>query len=211
MKAYDHVWFVGNNFMATSFGEYFQNIYGHYKDNYVRKHYDVLGFCNTTITEKFANGNVLTKIFNGLTAGINSQTLLPKAVVVVVDDDILDAITHYKDGISYLIGKAFEWLANQMHQAVSSHKERLPSKARKFKYPTILWALIPYHDIYGHYNEFKAKYNKAVKHIVSLFREMDTLSLKSWIPSELSYFSDGRINAFGLSSYWQSVSDAFEE
>ena len=107
--------------------------------------------------------------------------------------------------------KQSEWLANQMHQAVSLHKERLPSKARKFKYPTILWALIPYHDIYGHYNEFKAKYNKVVKHIVSLFREMDTLSLKSWISSELSYFSDGRINSFGLSSYWQSVSDAFKE
>ena len=58
VKAYDHVWFVGHYFMATSFSEYFQNIYGHYKDNYVRKHYDVSGFCNTTITEKFANSNM---------------------------------------------------------------------------------------------------------------------------------------------------------
>ena len=34
------------------------------------------------------------------------------------------------------------------------------SKSRKFKYPTILWTLIPLHYIYDHYNDYKEKFNK---------------------------------------------------
>ena len=187
VKAYDRVWFIGDNSMAASFGEYFQNIYGHYQDNYMRKHYDA--YCSATGPDNFAPGNILTRLFNSLINGINEQTLLPKAFVLVFDDDILDAIDHYLDGISYLISKSLEWLANQMHCAITAYKEKLPSKARKFRYPTILWTLIPYHDIYGHYNDYKWKFNKVMMNVVSLFREMDFITMTNWNRKELGYFS----------------------
>ena len=72
----------------------------------MRKHYDA--YCSATGPDNFAPGNILTRLFNSLINGINEQTLLPKAVVLVFDDDILDAIDHYLDGISYLISKSLE-------------------------------------------------------------------------------------------------------
>ena len=103
-----------------------------------------------------------------------------------------------------------ESLGNQIHRLISGYKDKLPSKARKFKYPQILWAQIPMHAIYGHYNDFKEKFNDAVKKICSLFKEMDTFKLDDWIPDQLEYFSEGRINGNGLAAYWQAVDQAFE-
>ena len=39
---------------------------------------------------------------------------------------------------------------------------------------------------------------------------MSTLSLTSWQPSNLDYFSEGRINATGLTTYWQAINNSFE-
>ena len=69
---------------------------------------------------------------------------------------------------------------------------------------------IPTHDVYGHYNEFKTIFNKAVRNTVSLFREMSSLELKTWNPKDITYFSEGRVNAQGLNAYWHAINTAFE-
>ena len=137
--------------------------------------------------------------------------LLPKAIVVILDDDLIDDIDWYRPGFSFTVGRIVEWLFNKFHRLITAHKEKLPSKSRKFKFPTILWALVPKHDIYGHYNEYKDKFNKSLQNTASLFREMGTLQLNDWDPSCLNYFAEGKISAYGLSTYWMSINNAFEK
>ena len=91
--------------------------------------------------------NILSRLRNSLVRAINAQILLPKFILVILDDDIMDAIDHYKTGISYGIGWILEWLINEFHKLVSSHKERLPTKSQKYKYPTFFGVKIPYHEI----------------------------------------------------------------
>ena len=103
-----------------------------------------------------------------------------------------------------------EWIANQFHNIITAHKEKLPSQSRKFKYPMILWCLIPGHEIYGHYNDFKDKFNRNVKNTTRLFREMSELDLTSWEYKNLDYFVDGKLSPLGLTSYWKVIDSVFE-
>ena len=196
--------------MASSFGQHFQDIYQSAgKKGYICAHYNVTPLCNGAIHG--GNGNILKRMYNALVKAINDQHVLPKAIIIVVNDDIIDTFDHYKIGFSQAIGCIIEWLGNQLHHVITSYKEKLPSKARKFKFPTLLWTEIPQHEMYVHYNDFKQKYNRAIDRMASLFREMEVLHLKTWNFGELSYFSEGRINGNGLSTYWQAVDEAFEQ
>ena len=211
MRAYEKVWILGDGFMAHSFTQHFQDVYSSSnKTGYIRAHYDVTPLCNGTVG-KGGNRNILNRLQNTLVAEINRQILLPKAIVIVVDNDITDTFNHYNYRFSQAIDDITEWFRNQFHRIIKGHKEKLPSRSRKFKFPTILWAEIPLHEIYGHYNEYKKKYNESIRRVASLFCEMTTLSLSSsWSFTELSYFSEGKINGNGLSTYWQAINDAFE-
>ena len=126
--------------MADSYAQHFQNAFGsNGKLGYVKAHYDVSGICNKSISQ--GNGNIINRVRNAVVKLINDQWLLPKVILLILEGDILEEINHFKPGISGAIGRLLEWLANQLHRVITSHKERLPSKSRKYKYPTILWIL----------------------------------------------------------------------
>ena len=114
-------------------------------------------------------------------------------------------------GISSALGKILEWITGEFHKIISSHKEKLPSKSWKFKYPALLWCLIPEHDIYGHYNDFKVKFNTATIKATRNYKEMLTLPLKAWDSKNSNYFEGGELSPFGLSTYWHAVNQAFED
>ena len=211
-KAYEKIWILGDNFVRASYSQYFQNAFNpDGKVGYIRAHYDITGFYKKSIGKHREVVNIFSRLRNALVEGINEQITFPKAIIMIIDDDILDEIDHYKEGISVILGRVLEWLGNQFHRIITAHKEKLPSKARKFKFPMVLWCYIPLHDIYGHYNDFKEKYNRVVKNVTSLFREMDFLILESWDRKDLSYFSQGCMNATGLATYWMAINDAFEK
>ena len=128
VRAYDKVWFIGDEFMDTSFQKHFLDICNEDgKANYMTAHYDVTGFSKSTIFRGF--GNAVSKIRNQLVKAINEQILLPKAILIVADDDILDALDHYQAGITVGIGKIVKYLANQLHWIVTAHKEKLPTRS----------------------------------------------------------------------------------
>ena len=156
-------------FLTHSYKQFFENGCGPGgKLGYIKAHYDVSAYYYQY--EDNPQGNTLNRLRNLLVSAINEEILLPKAILIVLDDDLMDELNHYNTGISASIGKLIEWVMNEMHHIVTSHK--LPSKARKFKFPTILWALIPTHQVYDHYNEFKKKFNKVVVNTANLFKEM---------------------------------------
>ena len=210
VAAYDRIWFIGDSFLNTSFQQYFMDVHlPNGKMGYILAHYDYLE-CYSLLEDIDLEMNVLAKLRNQLVAAINTEVLLPKAIIIVLDDDIMDALNYYDSGITQAIGRIIEWLAGEFHKSVNNHKQSLQSKSHKYKYPAILWMKIPSHTVYDHYNEFKWKFNKCLEKTSDLYREMSTLSLSTWDPRDLQYFSNGSINGHGLATYWQSVDDAFQ-
>ena len=172
-------------------------------------HYDATGFCQSATTA--LNGNILSRIRNALVEAINAQVVLQRAVILVLDNDLLNYFNHYKPGVSLLLGKAVEWIANQFHRIITAHKEKLPSKSRKFKYPTILWSKLPIHKEWTEINESRTKLNTCIKNTVSLFREMEILEFPEWNSNDSSIVTRSKLNAKGFIQYWQCINRGFEE
>ena len=209
--------------MYNSIGQYFQNAYGgeNGRKNYIRAHYDISHYGSSSIRTSMddrnsdtAHSNVAGRIRNALVMAINEQVILPKAILMIIDADILEDINHYKPGISDCSGRILEWIFNQFHKIITSHKERLPSKSRKFKYPTIFWYLLPSNSGFGKYEEFRQKFNKCLQDVVNLFREMQTIQIKGWDSQDETLVSSStsgtRFTAAGLNAYWQGICDYFE-
>ena len=207
MKAYDTVWFVGDQFFSETFTQYFQNASSREdKTSYIRAYYDTIGYCQV----EGLNRNIFSRLRNAVVEGINKQVLLPKVILLVFENDILDYLDHYRPGVSTLIGQTIEWLANQLHRMITSHKEKLPSKSRKFKYPVVMMCGLPHHCEFGKLNEFRDKFNTCLQSTTSLFREMHYLEMV-WDSRDTTLFTRGNLNSKGYAAYWQSVNEAFEK
>ena len=196
--------------MAKSFAQYFQNAFGdNGKMGYIKAHYDTVGYCQGQT--KAINNNILSRMRNALVMAINKEIILPKVILVILENDILNAVNHYNPGISLLCGKVMEWLANQFHRIITAHKERLPSKSRKFKYPSILLVSAPNHINLPNINELRDKFNTALMNICSMYREMAVLTIKWDVNNKALVGSNGKYTATGMAAFWMSINDAFQE
>ena len=208
VKAYERIWLVGDGFMLDSYTQYFANAFGDSgQTDYIRAHYDASGLFHG---KDKLNTSILSRICNAFIKAINDQILFPKAVLIILEQDFITELKHCETGFSTVVGKAIEYISNQFHRIITSHKERLPSKSRKFKFPTVLWTTMPSHYDWRDMNQFRSKFNEAVKITSSLFREFDILELQ-WDDCDRTYFTKGRLNAKGLTVYWQIVNAAFEQ
>ena len=193
--------------MASSYGQYFQNAFGdNFKVGYIKAYFDVTGLCTGMI--KFCDGNICSRIRNHIVEAINDQVVLPKAIILVFESDVINDLRHYKPGISVALGKLLEWLANQLHRIITAHKEKLPSKARKFRYPTIRW--VEATENAAREPDFVKKFNKCINAVTSLFREMEVLQLHGWESDDSSIVTNGKLNASGLTRYWLRLNESFE-
>ena len=102
-----------------------------------------------------------------------------------------------------------EWIGNQFHRMVTAHKEKLPSRSRKFKYPTFLWLTPSSHYALGDMNEYRKKCGDCMNRVTSLFREMETLQI-DWDELDMNLYTKGQLSAKGKVQYWSAVNKAFE-
>ena len=113
------------------------------------------GFCGGSLAKSLHNRNVLGYLRNCLIEAIHKQVLLPKAIVIVMENNLLDSINYYQVGPSDAIEPCIEWIITEYHCTIVAYKEKLPSKSRKFRYPQILWVACMYHDGYGNGNYYR--------------------------------------------------------
>ena len=194
--------------MRNCYEQYVTKISSHDdKPDYITSHYDVRGFYDLLFdTEDACIGRIRNLLINA----INTEQLLPKAIIIVLDDDILDDLNHFDIGISVALGKWIEWLTQKFHEIIQDYKKILQSKSRKYKYPHFVWCLLPQHMVFAQFNDYKEKFNTAVKKATKNYREMSTISLNLWNSDDMSYFDGGQISQIGMATYWQAINAAFK-
>ena len=62
--------------------------------------------------------NILSRIYNSFVSALNKHAKLPLLVVIVLDDDLIEALVYTNVGVSPLLGMWFEWLATQLDAAI---------------------------------------------------------------------------------------------
>ena len=107
-------------------------------------------------------------------------------------------------------GPCIDWLVAEYFRIAVAYKEKLPTKARKFKYPHFLWVAAVYHNEFFNGNVYREKFNQCLKSAVDKHHGMRVLHLPSWNPQDVHTVTNRSINGKGFDRDWEAVNDAFQ-
>ena len=68
------------------------------------------------------------RVLNSLAFKLNSETYLPKYVIMIPDRNIVDHLKYTNWGMSTLIKKITKWLVNQVDRSIGARHEELKNK-----------------------------------------------------------------------------------
>ena len=156
------------------------------------------------------NSNIrdyMARLCNTLGNALSAATKLPKAIVIIMDDDLIHDANINNFGMSIVYGRIVHYLMCEFNKLVSTKKDKMPMKAVHPNYPHLLWINPLPHDLFGNNNQWY-KLSKALDNTVVLYKNMWSLKLKKiWNAVDTSlYVKDAnRFTATGLMTYWMAV------
>ena len=176
---------LGDDFMSRSIEKYFirAEIPG-----YMVTHADVTAHYNNKFTS--INPNMLSRLRNTLVKAMNEDPLLPKFIVIVVDDDLNKLIDVEDDetDFSESITKMINYVMIKHNRELMSHKENLPKKSKKIGYPQLIWIAPPLHVNFPN-NALRAKFNKILETTARNHDNVHCLHLgKGWDDEERNLY-----------------------
>ena len=153
---------------------------------------------------------MLSRIANSYAATLNKKDKLPKIVLIVLDDDIIQEFMDVKLGVSSAFGIWLEWLVGTISQMTHDRKEQLPDKAVKTDYPVIFWTAVPHHRNFEN-AALRTKFNISLNTNVRPFQQMRVIKMKEiWDYNNTIIVSRNRITPEGEIVYWKSVSTSVQ-
>ena len=185
---------MGDNFVAKSMGPYFQNNYLlNSSEGYISQHYDTTVICSGSISKDLMNSNLIGRLYNNFVATVHEQVLLPKAVIIILEEDLLKSANHFKKGLSNFMHPCMDWIVSNLFRITTAYKEKLPSKSRRFKYPQFFWVPAVLHDDFNSGNRYREKFNDVLEEAVEKTRGVQ-LRLPTWNRHDLSLTAFGSLN-----------------
>ena len=117
-------------------GLHFQKIYeSGTQPGYIKSYYDTTIVCSGDVSRELMENNIISRIYNNNITTVRDQVLLPKAVVIVLEDDLLKATNHYRKGKLKILMPLLNWLASNLFSETDNYNSMLLTKSTRFKYP----------------------------------------------------------------------------
>ena len=132
--------------------------------------------------------NILCRIRNGLVTALNEHAVLPKVIVVVLDDvkddPNVDLEFHYE--------RLLSGLCNLISKTIDCYKDLLPLKAKRENIPHVLWIAPPNHHFFSENNNIRRElFGKALNIAITAQKSMSVLRLvKFWDKDNSNLFLD---------------------
>ena len=106
--------------------------------SYVRNNFEVSGFYNNSLS---LNRSVSSRVQQAVATAFNQQNLLPKLIVVILEDDFINNITREEsEEVTKLVyTRLIKNLATKIKRMIAEFKEKLPPKANRASWPKVIW------------------------------------------------------------------------
>ena len=198
------MWFFTDEF-GKSFEKFFQIRLQ--DDGYAKRNFDVTGFTSGAFKD---NPSVICRFANLLNTAVTTAIgkriyPLPKIIVIVPDEDILNSLKEREAGLSKGFSRLVKFIMTEYERNIASFKENLQNKSKKEGYPHFLWISAPLHDKFIN-NAERIKFNIAVEDVAKIHSNVTSLELKKiWNPKDGSLVEHGKLTNNGLKSYWEAV------
>ena len=210
----EEIWYIGDEFCSRTYDAYKALAIKKEKKThnwYAADNYEMCNFASTRYTSSCRN--ILARIKGLVVKAIDQQKYLPKALVFVVDDDIIRQANLPKDEV---IDGEFQfimkYLMEEIHRIVIGYKEKLPTKAKKDYLPHFIWIIPPVHKNFPN-NSDREFFAEAIEKEVEKYPDMCGLKLKKiWDERDGNLFlkEQRRYTQEGSIEYWKSLDAAIK-
>ena len=92
------IWIIGDEFMSQSFEEHLYQT-----ERYAAIQFELFGYYNNKYTS--ANPNMVSRIRNQMVRAVKENILLPKFIVVVLDENLIKYMNYYEFGVLEAFGR----------------------------------------------------------------------------------------------------------
>ena len=201
------------NLLANSANQYFKqacNTLIRGKDTtgtHCGDNYEIKLFHATQYTSHIRD--LMARLLNTLRNMICEEKVLPRAIVFVLDNDMIKYAGIAGFGMSLAYGKLLHFLLSEVHRMIQTRKDYLPLKAKKQHFPEIIWINPPFHCNFANVdNSQRNKFSRALDTTAAIYEENWSLKLKRiWNPqsSELFLKESQRFTTKGFMTYWMAV------
>ena len=112
----------------------------------------------------------LTQLRNMVVTAVNEHTLFPRYIILVLDIDMIQRTGHFDFGLSMIIERQVKWLSIEICRLIKAYKtrivfiEKLPIRAKKDKYPTVIWMGALCHIVFND-NDKRKKFNDSLQYV----------------------------------------------
>ena len=204
IKAYEEIWIISDNFVATTYCNHFKKAK---LDSFMKSRFDVHAFCNGKYNSH--ETNMLIRLKVTLSKAIEKRVKLPRFIVVVLDNDLIQFLAYVNKGIAMLLGEWFEWLVECYSNLCAQRKKLLPLKAVKEGYPQLYFIAPPRHGFFNDNEERKILFH-CMEATVKSFDDVRLVKMMElWNFKDQELVNDeGQFTSLGLTTYWASVDAA---
>ena len=121
--------------------------------------------------------NFMARLCNTLAGALNEEKLLPKAIVFILDDDMIKYANINKFGMSLAYGKLLHYLMCEINKLISVKKDFLPVHSRRPHQPEMIWINPPFHLGFKN-NTQRNKFSRALDNTAAIYEDTWSLKLK---------------------------------
>ena len=155
---------------------------------------------------------MLVRLQNTFALAVNSNISLPKYMLVILDEDLIEFLGYREAGMSQMLGRWIHWLIKELEEVISLRKKQLPVRAQKDAEPCTYWSLAPLHcNFTDKTNETRRKLNFCLESLLKGKPRMRLIKIKEiWDFNDKSLVKNNCIMESGFYTYWRAVDAAFK-
>ena len=204
MKGIEAVWFIGDSFCKIKIEQYL--MLAQDKDYYCKTNFEVSAFYYDTTPN---DSSLLNRLRTALVHGINKKIMLPKIIVVILEQDLPYFATK-----KYLfpreIKKVLSHLINEFRKVIAAAKDVMPAKAKRFGWPHVVWIELVQHTAM-HDLDTRKQINSYLNDLTAVQQHMSCLRLKQvWDDHDQNLYlhQSRQFTSEGFRKFWLGVDRA---
>ena len=208
----DRLWIIGDQFCGSSCLPFFMNSPAS-QSSYIKSNFEVSVFFNTDYmkTSTFVHNtdikNRIARLHNTVVKAMRTRGILPKFIIFLLEDDIIDYLNYNDYGVSEMYGRIMEYVLREINSSINEFRSMLPSKAKRENFPQILWLEPTLHKNYRNLS-LRKKFCVIISEIVPRYENNMIWRLKKpWDPDSNNHVSSfqNKLTPLGHCLLWQAV------
>ena len=162
------------------------------------------------------------RVYDQLVTGLNDNFKLPRYIIIPLDKDILDCISHNNFGVNILLEEVLDWLARNIDRAIDLRKEDMRGKRIgsivSSGEPRIIWVVMVTSPFIkkadkGYIFTQTRKFNDLLLDIMLKYKHAHYMKIV--FPTDKDLFDrQGNLSSIGKITFWREVNKqikAFEK